>query len=402
MSKLAPRYASLPSSLDGCHQVIEEQRCLIREYRQQGKELTELVSALTDQVESQDSVNERTLHYVDHISHEFRTPLSVILDYLTILNRGFSGSLSDEQKLLLQTITVHANELSGMVDDILDVRRIDAGVLAMNRQVISVGDVVEKAFEVLVQKAEPRGVSIHLEIDEVLSKVFVDAEKVGRVVLNLGMNAIKFCGKPGKVVVSAKQVDRFVTIVVRDNGEGIAANDKSKIFERFEQLDLGSWCSTRGFGLGLVIAKELVELNFGTIAVESSPAGTEFSFSLPSADLRTIVQSYASYISANHPETQELEVHYLHSRTSLPNTGKIEQFFCRSLHSSEMLVPAGRGWLLFSKPSAVRKTIERIRSLLDRHSQADALSSSVDLMSSLVYAGRVREIANHIPYQMRI
>ena len=232
--------------------------------------------------------------FVDHVSHEFRTPLSVIKEYASLIRDGVVGHINDEQQRLLRVVDDRTHDLNTMVDDMLDVSKLNAGLLGAWRKECTVKEIAQHVLPALQRKATTRNVELQAEIDENLPMVYCDAEKAGRVIVNLVVNAIKFSGQDGEVHLWARAdlVHNEVQVGITDNGPGIGAEDLEKIFQRFAQLNR-SMANSKGFGLGLSIAMELVELNFGNMSVESEPGrGSTFSFTLPMAIPQLVVERY--------------------------------------------------------------------------------------------------------------
>ncbi|MFZ5829101.1 MAG: ATP-binding protein [Planctomycetota bacterium] len=233
--------------------------------------------------------------FVDNVSHEFRTPLTVIKEYVSLVREGLIGEINEEQARMLDIVSVRADDLNTMVDDMLDVSKLEAGVLAVWRKSEQIADIVEHVRPGLERKAAVRDVTLEFRIDERLPAVYCDAEKAARVIINLAVNAIKFSGKPGVVRVWAKRSDngRDVLLGVTDNGPGIPPEALTEIFKRFKQLEAAVRGSTKGFGLGLNIARELVALNFGEMHIESTVGqGSTFAFTVPISEPREILRRY--------------------------------------------------------------------------------------------------------------
>ncbi len=222
--------------------------------------------------------------FVDHVSHEFRTPLTVIREYATIIRDGLVGEVNDQQREFLDVVSDRTDDLANMVDDMLDVSKLEAGLLSVWRRETELHSILSRVRPALEQKSGVKKVGLEFDLDENLPSVYCDGEKIGRVIINLAINAIKFCGEGGSVKVWAKLApdSSDLLVGVTDNGPGISQENLKLIFERFEQVDATAKSSTKGFGLGLSIAKELVALNFGKMNVESEPGtGSTFSFSIP-------------------------------------------------------------------------------------------------------------------------
>lgn len=225
--------------------------------------------------------------FVDNISHDFRTPLTVIKDYVSIIREGLVGDINTEQQCMLDKVSIRAGDLNNMVDDLLDVSKLESGLLGAWRRNVSIKSIFERAESMLMQRAHVRNVDLVIECDENLPEVYCDAEMIGRVVTNLAVNAIKFTNEDAKVRLWA-QVDHAenqVVVGVTDNGRGIDEESLQKIFKRFRQIDSHVKSTVKGFGLGLNIAHQLCRLNLGELNVQSRIGeGSTFSFTVPFAD----------------------------------------------------------------------------------------------------------------------
>ena len=147
----------------------------------------------------------QTAHrFVDNVSHEFRTPLTVIMEYASLMQDGVVGELTSEQQQMLDVISDRAGDLNNMVNDMLDISKLETSMLGMWRCVCTVDDALDRVRDSLLKKASVKQIDLRFDIPEGLPEVFCDDEKIGRVLVNLVTNAIKFCGRPGKVHVWAK------------------------------------------------------------------------------------------------------------------------------------------------------------------------------------------------------
>jgi len=230
--------------------------------------------------------------FVDHVSHEFRTPLTVIKEFVTIVRDGLAGQVSQQQRKFLEIVNDRADDLAIIVDDMLDVSKLEAGQLSVWRRRSKLDDVFSHVRLSLERKAAIKEINLEVSLEADLPVVFCDPEKIGRVLINLAVNAIKFCDENGtvKLWTRSNPESSEVIVGVSDNGAGISPDNLQRIFERFHQIDGASRCSTKGFGLGLSIAKELVGLNFGHIDAESELGkGSTFSFSVPFFDPEELV-----------------------------------------------------------------------------------------------------------------
>jgi len=248
--------------------------------------------------------------FVDNVSHEFRTPLTVVKEYVSLIRDGLVGEVNEEQKQMLHVVEDRADDLNIMVDDMLDVSKLEAGMLGAWRKNNRIEDILGHVRASLERKAAVRDVTLQWTIDDDLPQIYCDDEKVGRVLTNLAINAVKFCGNPGVVRVAAYADEGAGNVVfsITDNGPGIDEDSLASIFHRFKQLASDARGSTKGFGLGLNIAKALVDLNFGQMNVESQLGkGSTFSFTVPLADPIEVTKRYLHRIE----RVEQVENHTL-------------------------------------------------------------------------------------------
>jgi two-component sensor histidine kinase len=232
--------------------------------------------------------------FVDDVSHEFRTPLTVIQGYCTAMADGLAGPVAPQQMEFLQIVLDRTRDLAQMVDDLLDSSKLRAGSLRVDRKSHDIQQIFDLVRRPLQAKAAANKIRLCESIEPGLPPVFADAEKASRVIVNLVVNAVKFSSEGGEVVLSAcRGQDGEIRIEVRDHGRGIAPADLEIIFKRFRQVGMAQRSSTKGFGLGLSIAKELAGLNLGMIGVESAVGtGSTFWFTLPTMDWNAIFSRF--------------------------------------------------------------------------------------------------------------
>ncbi len=237
--------------------------------------------------------------FVDNVSHEFRTPLAVIKEYSSLVRDGVLGPVNDEQVDFLDVIGNRVEDLALMVDDMLDISRFGAGMLHVTRRPCHVNEIIERIRPNLDRRAVINKVTLEISPVANLPDVYCDPEKIGRTLINLAVNALKFAPEQGAVRIWSRH-DRSqgqVTFGVTDNGPGISDENRQLIFERFKQIDGDVRQSTKGFGLGLNIAKELVHVNFGQINVESELGqGSTFSFTVPTAEPMNVIGRYIHWL----------------------------------------------------------------------------------------------------------
>lgn len=221
--------------------------------------------------------------FVSVASHELKTPLNVIMGYLSLLDEGVYGALTPKQREVLQTIDSQGQALARLVRQLLDVSRFEAGGGKLEPRWVELCpflDELESAFQVL---AHQRGVEFTVTRGEGLPpEVHWDLDRMNEVLGNLLANAFKFTERYGEVELSVDALEDGILMEVRDTGAGIPAAQLPHIFQKFYQADNQAAAAAKGTGLGLAIAKEIVEAHRGTIGVDSTPGvGTTFSIVLP-------------------------------------------------------------------------------------------------------------------------
>jgi|GEM_PF-2204584 PAS domain S-box len=222
--------------------------------------------------------------FLSVISHELRTPLNFITGFASILDDEVAGPLNETQHEYLAKILSGSDRMLSLVNNLLDMSRLQAGKLSLLLEPTDYEPLVEEVVQTLKPLADDRSVALHTEIvaDRMLA---IDPQRIVQVLTNLVDNAIKFSPKGSQVRIRAfvqgKSAPELVTQVI-DKGEGISAEDLPRLFQRFQQADMSSTRKAGGTGLGLSIAKALVEAHGGTIGVQSEPGkGSTFWFALP-------------------------------------------------------------------------------------------------------------------------
>ena len=222
--------------------------------------------------------------FFSNVSHELRTPMTAIKGYIDNMLDGIAGTLNEKQDRYLTRVKSNADRLTRLINDLLDLSRIERGrtdLLQLHIETLSVRGVIQEAVEGLRPMAESAGLTLRFEGDEV--SVRADRDRLVQVVTDLVGNAVKFTPAGGEISVTVKSDGSgYVQTAVRDTGKGIAAEDLDQVFDRFYQVKDEGGGLSGGTGLGLPITKELVELQDGQIWVESEVGvGSIFTFTLP-------------------------------------------------------------------------------------------------------------------------
>jgi signal transduction histidine kinase len=219
--------------------------------------------------------------FVSTVSHELRTPMTAIKGYLDLLLMGSAGSDPTVQRSFLEVVKSNADRLSGMVDELLDVSRIEAGKVQMHLQAVSVRRVVREVVTMLQKGFDDRSLSLRLDIPDDLPDVLSDPGRLTQIVTNLLSNALKYTFE-GHVDVIARVVGDHVQVDVADTGIGMTEEDQTRLFTRFFRASTAREKDVPGTGLGLSITHSLIEMHGGRIWVKSAVGqGSTFSFTLP-------------------------------------------------------------------------------------------------------------------------
>jgi signal transduction histidine kinase/PAS domain-containing protein len=223
--------------------------------------------------------------FLANMSHELRTPLNAIIGFSEVLSERMFGEINDKQAEYLSDILESGRHLLALINDILDLAKIEAGRMELHPTEFDLPAAVENTLVLVRERAQRHGIALHHEIDERLGTVRADERKVKQVLLNLLSNAIKFTPEGGRIDVRSRVHDGSAEISVVDTGVGIAPEDQVAVFEEFRQVG-ATQKKLEGTGLGLAISKKIVELHGGRIGVKSElGSGSTFAFTLPLVDL---------------------------------------------------------------------------------------------------------------------
>ncbi len=221
---------------------------------------------------------------VQMVSHDLRSPLMSIRGILELFDAGVGGDLDHECKKLLEIANRNSNLMLSLVNDILDIEKLEAGALQLDRKIVPVDEILNQSIETTTAIARQKGVVLEQRLSE--QSVYADKDRLVQVLVNLITNAIKFSDAGTTITLSAESRDgRYLDFEVIDRGRGIPAYLLDSIFDRFKQVETGDAKYGAGFGLGLAICKALVELHGGAIEVQSEVGkGSCFRFSIPAND----------------------------------------------------------------------------------------------------------------------
>ena len=219
--------------------------------------------------------------FLANISHELRTPLNAILGYTELILDGIYGEPTEKMDGVLRRVQANGKHLLGLINDVLDLSKIEAGQLTLSVADYSMTEVVQSVFTAVEPLATEKNLALKVELLPGLPVGRGDERRIAQVLLNLVGNAIKFTDA-GEVAIKASAVNGSFEVAVSDTGPGVAPADQQKIFEEFHQADNSSTRKKGGSGLGLSISKRIVEMHGGRMWVESElNRGSKFSFALP-------------------------------------------------------------------------------------------------------------------------
>ena len=265
-----------------------ESRETLSSYTGKLEQLVEARTAdLAIQMARADQANRAKSEFVANLSHEFRTPLTAIVGYSKIVSDGLFGAVTSEQKQALEAVTKAAEHLRELIDNVLNVSKIEAGKEDVAPESVTLAPLLDQVTKLMTQTASNKGVKLRclpVAPDLRNAAIWVDPRHVRQVLINLLSNAVKYTPTGGHVNLQAARIADKIQIEVADSGVGISREQVDRLFERYERLENAYARSQTGTGIGLVLTKQLLELNGGVISVSSSPGlGSTFRVLLPSA-----------------------------------------------------------------------------------------------------------------------
>lgn len=290
-----------PGTVRNCLQRGLEKQRLTKELRQRNQELErlnrELDSKVQEATEELRALNQRMLTemaslrevdqlktaFLNNVSHDLKSPLTTIIGYAEFLLESAAPALDAEKRTCLETLRKSADHMQYLINQLVEAARLTSGKIALELQELELGQVLEEAAALTRGQMAAKGIRFELRREPAAPvKLRADRGRMMQILSNLLGNACKFTPNGGRIELSASGEDKQVHFCVSDSGIGIAPEHHARIFERFYQVDRSPSKAFKGLGLGLRIAKDLVELHGGRIWVESRPGqGSQFHFSIP-------------------------------------------------------------------------------------------------------------------------
>ena len=262
--------------------LAEVEETFLRTVQESQEEILAMNEALTSANSQLEELDRMKDAFLSMVTHELRTPLTVISGITEMLETGIYGELAAEQVEHIHQIAIQAARLRQLVDDLLDLSKMEAGMMKLRRELLDPSTIVEAVIEQLSTVAAQSGVSLNNLVRHDLPEVYCDGQRIEQVLTNLITNAIKFSSSGGQVTVNAEVNNNKVRFFVTDSGQGIPPEALPRIFNKFFQVQSSTETRTKGTGLGLAITKHIVDLHGGEVGVESEPAkGSRFYFTLP-------------------------------------------------------------------------------------------------------------------------
>ena len=245
-----------------------------------------LFREIQDKSRQLEIANKHKSEFLANMSHELRTPLNAIIGFSEVLLERMFGEVNDKQDEYLRDIHSSGRHLLQLINDILDLSKVEAGRMELEASRFRVADSIDNAMTLIRERAQRHGIALGKDIDPAADEVVADERKFKQILLNLLSNAVKFTPDGGRVDVIARRTPDALEVSVRDTGIGIAAEDQKLVFEEFRQVGNDYTKKQEGTGLGLALARRFVGLHGGTITVESElGAGSTFTFTIPWRDV---------------------------------------------------------------------------------------------------------------------
>ena len=226
--------------------------------------------------------NKHKSEFLANMSHELRTPLNAIIGFSEVLLERLFGELNEKQDDYLKDIHSSGKHLLTLINDILDLSKVEAGRMELELSTFELASAVTNAMTLVRERAQRHGIALGQQVDPKLGEIVADERKFKQILLNLLSNAVKFTPDGGRIDVRVSREDGNAIVAVHDTGIGIARVDQAAVFEEFRQVGSDYTKKQEGTGLGLALTKKFVELHGGRIWLESEPGkGSTFTFSLP-------------------------------------------------------------------------------------------------------------------------
>ncbi len=241
-----------------------------------------LFNEIRDKSRQLEIANQHKSEFLANMSHELRTPLNAIIGFSEVLLERMFGELNEKQDDYLKDIFTSGKHLLSLINDILDLSKIEAGRMELDLGDFDAAQALANAMTLVRERAQTHGIALTLEAADGIGELRADERKFKQILLNLLSNAVKFTPDGGRVVVRATPIDGGIEVAVSDTGVGISADDQLVVFDEFKQVGRHYTNKHEGTGLGLALTKRFVELHGGVLSLQSEPGvGSTFTFTIP-------------------------------------------------------------------------------------------------------------------------
>ncbi len=350
--------------------------------RELSVQLRQLNENLNDKNNRLQELTDTAHRFVEDVAHEFRTPLTVIREFTSIILDGLGGETTPKQQEYLKHILNSSSDLALLVDDFLNCSRLRCGNVRVNRSPHGVPELMAGMSSALESRAKSKNITLEFEIPESLPNFYGDLDKARRSLQNLIINAIKYSESGTTVRINAIVDEQScIRVSVIDQGPGICPELQEKMVTRFNRGDCAEKGNESGFGLGLNIVCDLVRINFGTLTLTSElGTGSEFSFTLPQNELEHIIRCMV----INSGASQEAQV-FVH-RVTRPGQSDLGGDLKSIVRPTDLLIrnPRGRSWLIFAVSEDPKQFRHRLiaadRQIREENHREDAPSLSITLI----------------------
>jgi signal transduction histidine kinase len=268
-------------------QTLDNARLFEKTWRSQQEleiKVEERTRQLKQALEEVKKISKRKSDFISSVSHEIRTPLTSIKGYAAIILAGKLGALPEEIHTRLEKINRHSDELVHMVNDLLDISRIESGKVEIKKEALGLRTITDKISDLFSEQFKTKNINFSSNIPDNCQEISADRGQIERVFINLVGNALKFTPENGKIQINANRTNNIIQINVKDTGFGIPEDAQESIFEEFFRVDNTINQEVKGTGLGLTLVKHIIEAHQGKIWVKSKVGeGSTFSFTLNAA-----------------------------------------------------------------------------------------------------------------------
>lgn len=252
-----------------------------------------MIAVILRDISEEKETEKMKTDFISNVSHEVRTPLSIAHQGISLLLDSIPGRINKKQEQVLTVTRNNIDRLAHIIENLLDISKIEAGRLGLRRKLVSLGDLIREVIISFEAKAREKGLDLRINLPEEEVSAYIDSQRIRRVFNNLIGNAIKFTRDGFVEIFAVKKEDGQIQCVVSDTGVGISSDNLENIFSKFHQLKRVPGPGEEGTGLGLPIAKGIIELHGGKIWAESEPArGSKFIFTIPSCSSETFFKDY--------------------------------------------------------------------------------------------------------------